>query len=101
MIDQAVVDQIERCWWRGDSIKDTRASVAACFGVTVSFEQVHRNFVRLSHAHAAACGEKADDPGLYVRDVPDAPGPRWSMPSRPNLETNIAQFNVARESGAA
>lgn len=46
--DVSIEEQIDRCWWRGDSIGETIKSVHRNSHTSPSFTQVHRRFVNLA-----------------------------------------------------
>lgn len=39
---------IAACWQRGNSIRETRETIARVYGLRLTFEDIHPHFVRLA-----------------------------------------------------
>ena len=48
---------LEKCWHRGDSVRDARVCVRTVLKVRLTFHEIHPVFVRMSHAYVPETAE--------------------------------------------
>lgn len=49
----AIAETIATCWQRGNTIGETRETIARAYGLRLTFDDIHPHFVRLAAQVAA------------------------------------------------